>query len=134
MKKIIALLLALSLCAGILLCGCTPKAEKTPDKYEKIRWISYDYSFCINPSDDCKGYYKFGDKKYNIQVTFESTRVTAVDTDNSGKELFNGDWMYEKNDDGEDTLFIHNISFNTKDYSDLKTNYAEFVTLRQEKL
>lgn len=134
MKKAIALTIVAMLCVCAVLSGCTPSYDKTPDKYKKIRWITYDYSFCINPTDDCKGFYKFNDKKYSIKATFESSRLTAVDTDNKDTELFTADWMYETNDSGNQTLYIYNIMFNTKDYKELETNYSEHATLKMEKV
>ena len=132
-KKTVALTLVLILCLSAVLCGCAPRYDTSPDKFEGIRWIAYDYSFCIDPADECRGYYKFGDTKYNIQVSFKSSWLQTIDTD-TGKELFNGDWLFEKNDDGQERLYIYNIRFNTNDYEALKTNYAEFVTLKQEKI
>lgn len=134
MRRTMAFAAAVAVCICALICGCTPKVDKSPDQYEGIRWISYDYSFCIQPENNCEGYYRFGDKKYNIRVTFDSFRLTAADTDNSDRELFSGDWMYEKNEDGIETLYIYNIDFNKEDYEEFKTNYAEFVTLKQELL
>lgn len=133
MKKSIISALALVLCACVLFSGCAPIYSKAPDEYTDIRWISYDYNFCINPEDDCNGYYTFNGNKYDIHVKFESSHLTATDTAND-KELFNADWTYEKNDSGDTLLYIYNISFNKKDYEDFKTNYAEFVNLKQEKL
>lgn len=134
MKKSVAVALAAILLIAALLCGCSPRVDKTPAEFEDIRWISYDYSFCIKPAEDCAGYYRFNDTKYNIKVSFESSRLKAVDTDNSDKELFSADWLYETNDSGNQTLYIYNIAFNTADYEAFKTNYAEFVTLKQEKI
>lgn len=131
MKKTVALALAVILCIGVVLYGCSPTYSKSPDEYEGIRWIAYDYSFSINPADECKGFYKYGDTKYNIQVTFESSRFTAVDTDKN-TELFYGDWTYEDNVNGDDNLYLYNITFNKDEYEELETNYAEFVTLKQE--
>lgn len=133
MKKTGALALAVIMLIGAVMCGCSPRYEKSPDRYEGIRWITYDYSFCINPADDCAGYYKFNDKKYNIKVTFESSRLTAVDTDNGDAELFNGDWMYEGEDENE-RLYIYNISFNKEDYEEFENNFAEFASLKQEEI
>lgn len=134
MKRMVALAIALLLCISALFSGCAPSYSQTPDQYKEIRWIAYDYSFCINPADDCTGYYTFNDQKYNIKVSFESSRLTAVDTGNNDAELFTADWLYEKNDNDTELLYIYNMSFNTKDYEDFKTNYAEFITLKQEKL
>ena len=134
MKKSIALAVALILCLSAAMCGCAPRYDTRPDKVEGIRWITYDYSFCINPEDDCKGYYKLGDKKYNIQANFESNWLTVVDTGNGDNELFTGDWMYEKDTNGNDQLYIYNIRFNKDDYEELENNYAEFVTLKQEEI
>ena len=133
MKKTIAAALALLLCVGILLGGCAASNGKSPDQYKEIRWIAYDYSFCINPADNCRGYYTFNDVKYNIKVSFDSSRLTAVDTA-TDKELFSADWLFEKTDDGAEMLYVYNMMFNTADYEDFKTNYAEFVSLKQEKI
>lgn len=132
-KRIVALAVALILCLSAVMCGCSPRYETRPDNVEGVRWITYDYSFCINPADDCKGYYKLGDKKYNIQATFENNWITVVDTD-SKKEFFTGDWMYEKNDNGNEELYIYNIRFNKDDFEELENHFAEFVTLKQEKI
>ena len=132
-KRIVALAVALILCLSAVMCGCAPRYETRPDEVEGIRWITYDYSFCINPADDCKGYYKLGDKKYNIQAEFEDNWLTVTDTD-SGKEFFTGDWMYEKNDNGNEELYIYNIRFNKDDFDELENHFAEFVTLKQEKI
>lgn len=129
MKRIICILIALLIAVSVIFAGCTPVYDKTPDKYSKVRWYAPDYSFRFATSDGCKGTYKFGDTKYNVQVKFDGSFVTVTDTDKK-KELFNGDWSYE---DGE-RLYIYNISFNTKDYKELKKNYAEFVTLSKEKV
>ena len=134
MKKSIAMALAVILCLSVVLCGCAKKFDKSPDQFEGIRWITYDYSFCINPADDCKGFYKFGDTKYNIQVKFESSRFAAVDTDKGDTELFNGDWTYEKDNSGKEQLYLYNIRFNKDDYEAFEKNYAEFVTLKQEEI
>lgn len=134
MRKTVAIALVLILCLSAVFCGCAPRYDTSPDKVEGIRWITYDYSFCINPADDCKGYYKFGDTKYNIQVKFESSRFTAVDTDKSDTELFNGDWTYEKDNSGKEQLYLYNIRFNKDDYEELEKDYAEFVTLKQEEI
>lgn len=134
MKKTVALALAVILCVGAVLCGCAPRYDKSPNQYEGIRWISYDYSFSFTPDDDCKGYYKYGDTKYNIQLTFESARFTAVDVDKGDTELFHGEWNYEKNVNGDDNLYLYNISFNKDDYEEFESNFAEFVSLKQESL
>lgn len=127
MKKLIAIALAVVIAAAFV--GCTGTYDKSPDEYSKIRWITPDYSFCIKPDDDCKGFYKFNEKKYNIKAQFSGSNVSILDTD-SKKELFNAQWSYEDND----KLYIYNILFNTKDYKELDENYAEFVRLNKEKL
>lgn len=129
MKKIICLAVALVAALGVILTGCAPAYDKSPDQFSKIRWVAPDYSFRFNPSDDCKGNYNFNDKRYNIKVEFHNSSLSVKDTDQN-KELFFADWKYE---DG-DKLFVYNITFNTKDYKDFETNYAEFVRLHQEKL
>ena len=134
MKKSIALAIALILCLSAVMCGCTPRYDTSPDMVEGIRWITYDYSFCIKPAEDCTGFYKYNDKKYDIKVTFEGSRLTAVDTGNSNKELFNADWIYENSDTGKQLLYIYNIKFNKDDYEEFKSNFAEYVNLKQEKL
>ena len=122
-KKSIALAVALILCLSAVMCGCTPRYDTRPDKVEGVRWITYDYSFCINPADDCKGYYKIGDKKYNIQAKFESNWLTVTDTDTD-----------KKNDNGNEELYIYSIKFNKDDYEELENYLAEYVTLKQEKV
>ena len=134
MKRIIALAIAAVLCIGVVFAGCAPSFSKSPNEYDDIRWISYDYSFCIRPAEDCTGFYKYNDKKYDIKVSFEGSRLTAVDTGNSNKELFNADWIYENSDTGKQLLYIYNIKFNKDDYEEFKSNFAEYVNLKQEKL
>ena len=134
MKKAVALAVVVVLCVCAAFSGCTPTYDKTPDQYSKIRWIAYDYSFCINPADGCKGYYKFNDKKYNIKVSFDASRLTAVDLDNKNTELFTADWLYEKNENDNTMLYVYNMMFNIKAYKEFKTDYAEFATLKQEKI
>lgn len=134
MKKSIALAIALILCLSAVMCGCTPRYDTSPDMVEGVRWITYDYSFCINPADDCTGYYKYSEKKYNIRADFETNWLTVVDIGNGDTELFTGDWMYEKDTNGKDQLYIYNIRFNKDDYEELENNYAEFVTLKQEEI
>ena len=134
MKKTVAFALAVILCIGVFLGGCAPRVDKTPDQYKDIRWISYDYSFCIKPAESCTGYYKYNDKKYNIIVTFENSRLTAADRDNGNAELFSAEWMYEKDSNGAELLYIYDITFNKKDYPELENNFAEYVNLKQEKL
>ncbi len=133
MKKTVAMLFVAVLCITALACGCSPGYDKSPAEYKNIRWISYDYSFCIKPDDDCKGFYTFNDKKYNIKVTFDGSTLTATDTDKN-KELFNADWMYEKGANDKETLYIHNIAFNKSDYKEMENNLAEYVTLKQDKV
>ena len=94
-------------------------------------WYFAGYGY---PADDCTGYYKYGDKKYNIRADFETNWLTVVDTGNGDTELFTGDWMYEKDTNGKDQLYIYNIRFNKDDYEELENNYAEFVTLKQEEI
>ena len=53
MKRIIALAIAAVLCIGVVFAGCAPSFSKSPNEYDDIRWISYDYSFCIKPAEDC---------------------------------------------------------------------------------
>lgn len=134
MKKTIAIVLAVVLCAGMLLAGCAPRYETAPNEQKDVRWISYDYSFCINPADDGKGYYTFNDKRYNIQVSFDGAMMKAVDTDNSNTELFSGDWMYETTDGKNELLYLYNLSFNKKDYPEMENNFSEFVNLKKEKI
>ena len=133
-KLIAALLLAVVLSVCSVLCGCSPQFDKSPAEYEGIRWISYDYSFCFDPADDCKGYYRFDETVYNIKVDFDSSRLTVFDVDNANTELFTGDWTYETSPSGSENLFVHSIVFNKKDYEAFRTNYAEFVSLKQEKV
>ena len=129
MKNILCVSLALVMLAGLLLSGCAPAYDKSPDKFEDVKWVTPDYSFRFNPSDDCKGNYTFNETKYTVQVKFDGSRFTVTDT-GANKELFNGDWLYE---DG-DKLYVYNIAYNTADYEEFKTNYSEFYRLNQEKL
>lgn len=128
MKRLICFSIAVIIALSVFMAGCTPMYEKSPDQYSKTRWITPDYSFRFTTSDGCKGTYKFGETKYNIKVKFDGSMVTVTETDKN-KELFNGDWTYEENE----RLYIYNISFNTKDFKELKNNYAEFVSLNKEK-
>lgn len=128
MKRTVVIAIAALMCVCFVLSGCTGTYEKSPDQYKKVRWITPDYSFSIYPDNDCKGIYKFNGKKYNIKVKFQSGVAYVYDTDNNNKELFNGDWMYDKG-----YLHIYGIMFNKKDYKDFKTNYAEYVDLQKEK-
>ena len=129
MKKTVSMAVTALIFVCLILSGCTGTYDKSPDQIKKARWATPDYSFIINPTDDCKGTYKFDGKKYNIKVEFKNSNLTAFDTDNKNTELFNADWMYEDKD-----LYIYNISFNTKEYKNFKTNYSEFVTLKKEKI
>lgn len=129
MKKLICGLITALILTGVLLGGCAPAYDKSPDKYEGIKWVTNDYSFRFNPSDDCKGDYNYQGTKYNIRVEFDGSHVSVKDADKD-KELFYGDWMYED----ETHLYIHGIKYNTDDYKELKSDYSEFYTLHQEKL
>ena len=106
MKRILSAALAAVILLSLVLCGCAPAFDKTPAEYEKVKWVTPDYSFRFNTADDCKGNFNYKDVKYNIQV------------------------MYE---DG-DHLYIHTVMYNTADYEEFKTNYSEFYRLNQEKL
>ncbi len=129
MKRILCFTAAVLIAVSVLFAGCSPAYDKSPDQFTKIRWSAPDYSFIINPSDGCKGTYKFNDTKYNIKAEFDGSHIIVQDTDKN-KELFFGEWMY----DDEDRLYVYNLSFNTDDYKDLKSNFAEFVTLNREPL
>lgn len=129
MKKLLSLIIALLMAVSVLLCGCTPVFDKSPDEYEGVKWVTPDYSFRFNPSNDCKGNFNYKETKYNIQATFDGSRITVTDTDKN-QELFNGDWTYE---DG-DYLYVYNISYNTSAYEELKHNFSEFFRLNQEAL
>lgn len=128
MKKLVCIALAVLFTLSLMLVGCTPSNGKSPADYKGVKWVTPDYSFRFDPENECKGNYNFNDKKYNIQVKFDGTKIYVNDTDSS-KELFNGEWMYE---DGE-ALYIHSIFFNTSDYEEFKNNYNEFYRLHQEK-
>lgn len=117
-------------CMSVFLAGCVQNTGDKPDSYKGIRWISTDYSFRFTPDDDCKGVYKYNDKKYNIQMIFSPNTVIAVDKDKNDTQLFDADWKYE--DDKK--LFIYNVSFNSDAYKEMKDNFFEFITLHQEKL
>ncbi|MCH5303383.1 MAG: hypothetical protein J1E41_00845 [Ruminococcus sp.] len=129
MKKTACMVIAVIMLVCIVFSGCTGSYDKSPDQYDKIRWAAPDYSFIINPTDDCKGTYKFDDTKYNIKVEFDTVTLTAYDTDKKDTVLFKADWMYE-----DDDLYIYNIVFNTTEYKNFEDNFAEFVTLKQEKI
>lgn len=129
MKKAVVLAVAVLMCACFMFSGCAGNYDKSPDQYKNVRWITPDYSFSIYTNNDCKGVYKFNNKKYNIKAKFVSSAVYIYDTDNKNAELFNADWMYQ---DGQ--LHIYGINFNTKKYKEFKTNYAEFVDLQKEKV
>lgn len=129
MKRIICITIAFLLVLGTVLAGCAPRYDKTPAEYEGVKWVTPDYSFRFNPTDDCKGNYTYNGTKYNIRVEFANSMFTVTDTDKD-QELFNGDWAYE---DG-DHLFVYNISYNTDDYEELENDYSEFYRLNQEKI
>ena len=130
MKRIALIAVATLLCVSMLLTACTGTYDKKPDEYKKIRWAAPDYSFIIYPDKDCTGTYKFDDTTYNIKAEFEGASTLVVrDTGNKNERLFIADWMY---DDGD--LYIYNMQFNTQDYKKFKENYAEYVTLRKEKV
>lgn len=129
MKRLICIAVAAVLIVGVL-ASCTGTYDKSPDEYTKIRWAAPDYSFTIYPDKDCTGTYKFDNKIYNIKVEFEgAASLTVRDMDNKNERLFVADWMYQ---DGN--LYIYNIQFNTKSYKAFKENYAEYVTLKKEKV
>lgn len=129
MKRTVIIAVCAILCVCCLLGGCAGVNSKTPDQFKNIRWETPDYSFIINPSDSCKGTYKFNDVKYNIKAVFTDTDVTVQDTDKNNRELFYAQWTYDK-----ENLYIYDITFNTKDYKDFKDNYAEYVSLKKGKL
>lgn len=129
MKKLICLVVAFIIALGVALCGCAPVFDKSPDQYSDIKWVTNDYSFRFNPSDDCKGNYNYNKNKYNIQVKFDGSHVSVNDTEKN-KELFYGEWLYED----DDHLYIHGITYNTADYEALKNNFFEYYTLHKEKL
>ncbi len=124
---------ALAVCALMFVCfvlgGCAQSFDKSPDQYKNIRWETPDYSFIINPSDSCKGIYKFNNKSYNIKVEFDGSYITVKDTDNKNTELFNGQWTYD-----DEQLYIYDIQFNKKTYKDFKENYSEYVKLQKGKI
>ena len=129
MRRIICAWLIVA-CLGALLVGCTGVPDKRPDEYSGIRWISPDYSIRFTPDDGCKGSYYFNDKKYNLRFEFDSTSVNAYDTDNNDACLFYASWTYEENE----RLYLYNISFDKEKYKEMKNNYMEFITLKQESL
>lgn len=129
MKKFACAALALITLLALILGGCAPAYDKSPAEYEGVRWVTPDYSFRFNPSDECRGNFTVNGTKYNIQVEFDGSSLSVIDTDKD-KELFYGDWQYE---DG-DYLFVHTIVYNTEEYEELKNYYAEFFRLNQEKL
>ncbi|MCR5653073.1 MAG: hypothetical protein K6F88_04655 [Ruminococcus sp.] len=129
MKKLLCAILIVTICMSMLLVGCVQNTGDKPDSYKGIVWTSSDYSFRFDPEKDCKGVYKFNDKKYNIQLVFDPKMVIAYDTDKNNTQLFNADWKYEE----KDNLYLYNISFNTEVYKEMKDNYMEFIMLHQEK-
>ena len=129
MKKLVCAAFAVVFLLSIAMCGCTPVPSKTPDKYEGVKWVTPDYSLRFNPDDDYKGNYTYNNVKYNIQVEFDGSRVTATDIDKDQK-LFDGDWMFEE---GEH-LYIHGVKYNTSDYEELKGDFQEFFRLHKEKI
>ncbi|MBQ5347942.1 MAG: hypothetical protein IIU39_07825 [Ruminococcus sp.] len=128
MKRFICVSIALIIAFSAALASCSPIYDKTPDKYSKVRWYAPDYCLRFTTSDGCKGTYKFGDTKYNVQLKFDGSFVTATDTDKK-KEIFNGDWSYEENE----RLYLYNLTFNSKDFKEFEKNYTEFITLNKEK-
>lgn len=129
MKRAVIIAIAALMCACFILSGCAGTYDKSPDQYKNVRWITPDYSFRLYPDNGCTGTYKFNDKKYNIKAKFVSDVIYVYDTDNNNTELFNANWMYEK-----EKLHIYSIVFNTKKYKAFETNYAEFVDLQKEKV
>lgn len=86
MKKLVCAAFAVVFLLSIAMCGCTPVPSKTPDKYEGVKWVTPDYSLRFNPDDDCKGNYTYNNVKYNIQVEFDGSRVTATDIDKEDRK------------------------------------------------
>ncbi len=130
MKKLLCVMLIVVTCMSMLLVGCVQNTGSKPDSFKGIRWTSSDYSFRFTPQDDCKGTYKFNNKKYNIKLVFAPNNVIVYDVDKNNVQLFDADWKYEK---GE-KLYIYNVSFNTEAYKELKDNYLEFIMLHKEKI
>lgn len=130
MKKSICAMLIAVTCFSMLLVGCVNNGGAKPDSYKGITWTSSDYSFRFTPDDDCKGIYKYNEKKYNIQAVFSANTLVVVDVDKNDTQLFDADWKYED----EEKLYIYNISFNTDAYKEMKNNLLEFITLHQEKI
>ncbi len=130
MKKLLCALLIALTCMSIL-AGCVQNTGDKPDSIKGIEWNSPDYSMRFQPDNDCKGTYKFNDKKYNIQVVFSPNTLVVNDTDKNDTQLFIADWKYE---DGNKKLYIYNIEFNTDAYKEMKQNFMEFIKLKQEKL
>lgn len=129
MKKILAIAVCVLTCLSAFLTGCAPNNNKSPDQNKKIRWETPDYSFIINPADDCKGVYRFNGVKYNIKANFDGDDLSVVDTSKSNTELFYAKWTY----DGDD-LYIYDITFNKEKYKDFKENYSEYVKLQKGKI
>ena len=129
MKKTVVIAFSMLMCICVFFGGCTASYDKSPDQFKNIRWETPDYSFIINPSDGCKGVYKFNDKKYSIKAVFDGSYLSVKDTANKNTELFNAQWTYDK-----DELYIYDISFNEKSYKEFKENYSEYVKLKKAKL
>lgn len=129
MKRLLCIALAAVIIVGTMLAGCTPLYDKRPDDYSGIRWITPDYSFRIEPENDCKGKYYYNDKGYEIQAEFATNMVRVICTSDGNKQLFTANWMYE-----DDNLYIYDISYNTADFKELEDNHNEFYTLRPEEL
>ena len=130
MRKLLCVMLAAITLMGVMLAGCVQNTGSKPDSYKGIRWVSSDYSFRFTPDDDCKGVYKFNDKKYNIQLVFAPSTVVAVDKDKNDTQLFDGQWKYEEGG----KLYIYDVVFNTKAYKEMEKNFLEFIMLHKEKL
>ncbi len=114
---------------SVMLAGCSAPYDKAPNEYSKIRWETQDYSFYFTPDNDCRGIYKYGDKTYNVQVSFDGGRVSVLDVDGEN-EMFFGVWSYEENE----RLCISGIEFNTKDYKEFEDNLSGIIRLKKAKV
>lgn len=129
MKKYIAIVLTLILCATVLAgCSSTSQSGATPADAKDVTWTTYDYSLKFNVADDCKGTFTFGDTQYKIKASFEPGFVTITDLDKN-KTLFEGIWQSKE----ENKLSIYGVTYNTKDYKEFKECYSEFFEMKADK-
>lgn len=130
MKRLVCAVIAvvMTLC---LFTGCTKigNTEKAPSEIKNTKWVTYDCKFSFKTNDNCKGFFAFDKTEFDVAVSFDNDYVTVTDI-NKDKVLWDGQWKYEE----DNKVYIYNVSYNTKDYPELETDYMEFYTLKMEKI